>query len=74
MNLNDTQAQFNFLRALDISNINAEILSFHPSTHKFWEDENMKKEFIEFLGVFAKIKKNYNKLTTIEQQSKLQII
>ena len=47
MKLNDMKAQFNFLRFLDISNINAEFVNVHPSTHEFWEDENIKKEFIE---------------------------
>ena len=55
---------------MDISNINAEILNLHPNTHEFWEDENIKKEFLKFLGLFAKNKKAYNKLTTKEQKEK----
>ena len=66
--LNDTKAQFNFLRSLDISNIHAEVVNLHPNSHEFQEDENIKKEFIEFLGSFAKNKKAYNKLTTAEQK------
>ena len=65
--LKDNKTQFNFLRSLDIENINSEFVNLHPSTHEFWEDETIKKEFSEFLGTFAKHKKAYNKMTTKEQ-------
>ena len=48
------ETQFNFLRSLDIENINREFVNLHPSIHKFWEDKTSKKEFMEFLGTFAK--------------------
>ena len=65
--LNDNKTQFNFLRSLDIENINREFVNLHPSTHEFWEDENIKLEFMEFLGKFAKNKLAYNKMTSKEQ-------
>ena len=37
MQFNDKKQQFNFLKSLDIININAEVENFHPSTHEFWE-------------------------------------
>ena len=41
---------------LDITNINREFFNLHPCTEKLWEDEDIKKEFMEFLGIFARKK------------------
>ena len=43
--LNDTKKQFNFFKSLDIPNINSEVENLHPSTHKLWDKEDIKKEF-----------------------------
>ena len=43
MQLNNSKKQFNFLKSMDIANINAEVESIHPRTHKFWEREDIKK-------------------------------
>jgi len=43
MQINESKKQFNFLKSLDIANINAEVENVHPSTHEFWEREDIKK-------------------------------
>ena len=53
MQINDRKEQFNFLKSLDIANINAEVENLHPSTHEFWENSTIKKEFIDFLKAFS---------------------
>ena len=50
--INDTRQSFNFLKSIDIANINTEIENLHPSTHKFWEEANIRKEFRKYLGLF----------------------
>ena len=66
MKINDKKEQFNFLKSLDIVNINAEVENLHPSTHKFWENATIKKEFMHFLKDFSKNKKAYTKQTLLE--------
>ena len=39
MDVNKNHVQFNFLKNLEINNINMEVEQLHPSTHKFWEDK-----------------------------------
>ena len=38
MTNNDSKGSFNFLKRLDIANINAEVDKLHPSPHEFWEN------------------------------------
>ena len=47
MQINDKKQLFNFLKSLNIANINAEVENVHPSTHEFWENVTIKKEFME---------------------------
>ena len=44
------QTNYNFLKSLDIAAINNEIELLHPSTHEFWEDEEIRAQFLEFLA------------------------
>ena len=64
--LNDTKKQFNFLRSLDIANINAEVENLHPSTHELWEREDIKKELMNNLKEFSR----NTKRTTTKQATK----
>ena len=66
MQINDRKEQFNFLKSLDIANINAEVENLHPSTHEFWENSTIKKEFIDFLKAFSRNKQAYTKQTLRE--------
>ena len=36
MDINKEKVQFNFLKYLEISNINMEVEQLHPCTHEFW--------------------------------------
>ena len=67
MQLNDSKKQFNFLRSLDIANINKEVENLHPSTHEFWEREDIKKELMSYLKEFSRNNKAYDKQTSKEQ-------
>ena len=58
--------QFNFLKSLDIANINAEFENLHPSTHVFWEREDIKKELMNYLKEFSRNKKTYTRQTSKE--------
>ena len=66
MQLNDSKKQFNFLTSLDIANINEQVESIHPSTHEFWEREDIKKELMSYLKEFSRNSKAYNKQTSKE--------
>ena len=63
MQINDTKKQFNFLKSLDIANINAEVDNLHPSTHEFWEREDIKKELMSQLKEFSRNTEVYTKQT-----------
>ena len=63
MQLNNTKKQFNFLKSLDIANINAEVENLHPSTHEFWEREDIKKELMNYLKEFSRNSKAYDQQT-----------
>ena len=66
MQINESKKQFNFLKSLDIANINAEVENVHPSTHEFWEREDIKKELMSYLKEFSRNDKAYNKQTNKE--------
>ena len=66
MQLNDTKKQFNFLKSLDIADINSKVEILHPSAHEFWENVNVKKEFMDYLKDFSRNKKTYDKQTVHE--------
>ena len=52
------QAAIQFLKSLDIANINAEVENLHPSTHEFWENATIKKKHMDFKKAFRKIRKH----------------
>ena len=54
MQSNESKKQFNFLKSLDIANINTEVENVHPSTHEFWEREDIKKELMSYLKEMTK--------------------
>ena len=54
MSINTMKKSFNFLKSLDIAAINTEIKSLHPCTHEFWEEEETRAEFLDFLGTQSK--------------------
>ena len=56
--LNDSKKQFNFFKSLDLANINLEVESLHPCTHEFWENEEIKKELMNYLKHFSRNKKS----------------
>ena len=60
--------QFNFLKSLDIANINAEVDNLHPSTHEFWEREDIKKELMSYLEEFSRNTEAYTKQTSKASQ------
>ena len=43
-----------------------QIKSLHPCTHKFWENEEIKKELMNYLKDFSRNRKAYNKQTLQE--------
>ena len=49
MDVNKNGVQFNFLKNLEINNINNEVGQLHPSTHEFWEVEHIRKSLLDFL-------------------------
>ena len=67
MKLNDTKTQFNCVRCLNISNINAEILKSHPST-QYSGKMKTSKNSLPSLGLICQEQKSVQKLTTTEQK------
>ena len=64
MKLNDKKNKaFQFLKSMEIALINSEIENLHPSTHGFWKQDNIHKEFMEYLGKFAKNKLHIRRKT-----------
>ena len=63
MKVNDTKQPFNFFKSLDIANINQEVENLHPSTHEFWENEEIRKELMNYLKEFSRNKRAYDKQT-----------
>ena len=54
MNVNNTKKTFNFLKSLDIASINKETEMLHPGTHMFWDNEEIRAAFMEYLAVWSK--------------------
>ena len=65
---------FNFLKSLDIAAINNEIELLHPSAHEFWEIEETRAEFLEFLATWSKNTPAYFKRTFTEQNEPKPIL
>ena len=53
MNVNSIK-KFQFLKSLDIASINNELESLHLSTHEFWKEEKVRKQFLEFVSTWSK--------------------
>ena len=68
--INDSKKQFDFLKSLDRANINAEVESLHPCTHEFLENEEIKKELMNYLKNFSRNKQAYDKQTLLKQNKK----
>ena len=54
------------MKSLDIANINAEVDNLHPSTHEFWEREDIKKELMSQLKEFSRNTEVHTKQTNKE--------
>ena len=54
MDINKEKVCFNFLKSLEIANINNETLLLHPIAHKFWEEEEIHTKLMEFLVGWSK--------------------
>ena len=67
MELNKNKVQFNFLKNLEIKNINMEVDQLHTSTHEFWEEENIKESLMQFLVGWSRNQKAYVKKVLIAQ-------
>ena len=67
LSVNLMKKSFNFLKSLDIAAINNEIELLHPSTHEFWEDEETRTKFLEFLAGWQKNTAVYFKKTFAAQ-------
>ena len=63
MDINRSKVQFNFLKNLEISTINMEVDQLHPSTHEFWEEDNVRKSLLDFLVGWSRNPKAYVKKT-----------
>ena len=61
MDVNRQKVQFNFLKNLEISNINMEVDQLHPCTHEFWEEDQIRKSLLEFLVGWSRNLKAYVK-------------
>ena len=61
MDANKNKVQFNFLKNLDIKNINMEVEQLHPSTHEFWEEEHIRKSLLDYLVGWSRYPKAYVK-------------
>ena len=67
MDVNRQKVQFNFLKNLEISNINMEVDQLHPCTHEFWEEDHIRKSLLEFLVGWSRNLKAYVKKSTQAQ-------
>ena len=67
MDINRQKVQFNFLKSLEINNINMEVEQLHPCTHEFWEEDNVRKSLLDFLVGWSRNPKAYVKKTLYAQ-------
>ena len=49
-----TKKILNFLKLLDIASINNETDMLHPGTHMFWDNEDIRSKFMDYLAVWLK--------------------
>ena len=63
MDVNKEKVQFNFLKILEIGNINMEVDQLHPCTHEFWEEDHVRKSLLDFLVGWSRNLKAYVKKT-----------
>ena len=61
MDVNKQKVPFNFLKNLEISNINMEVDQLHPCTHEFWEEDHIQKSLLDFLVSWARNQKSFVK-------------
>ena len=59
--INTMKKSFTFWKSLDIAAINTEIELLHLSEHEFWEEEETRAEFLEFLAAWCKIRQHISK-------------
>ena len=57
------------MKSLDIASINNKIELLHPCTNEFWGNEQVRKEFLEFLAVWSKNPIAYFKKTFAAQET-----
>ena len=43
-----------FLKSLDIASISNKMEMLHPSTHEFWDNEEIRTKFLDYLAVWYK--------------------
>ena len=65
MNVNNIQRTFNFLKSIDIASINNETDLLHPGAHMFWDDEEIRSKFMNYLATWSKIQLHTSKKDSI---------
>ena len=63
MDVNKEKVCFNFLKSLEIANINKETMLLHPCTHEFWEENEIRNNLLELLVSWSKNPVVYAKVT-----------
>ena len=61
MDVNKNKVTFNFLKSMEIQHINNETMLVHPSTHEFWEEEEIRMNLLTFLVGWSKNSLVYEK-------------
>ena len=54
MDVNKEKVCFNFLKSLEISNINKETMLLHPCVHEFWEEDEIRNNVLQYLVGWSK--------------------
>ena len=54
MNVNKIKRTFNFLKSMEIASINKETDLLHPGAHMFWDNEEIRTKFMDFLATWSK--------------------